>query len=68
MEFTHLNQENLVNITFNDMMQVVISEETTPNQKMAYIYLLNVIMDMDEKITDIKNKINEYENGKKYED
>lgn len=64
MEFTGLT-EQIVNITFTDVMQVIASNDTKPTEKMVYIYLLNVIMDMDEKIEDIKNKINEYENKDK---
>jgi hypothetical protein len=31
-------------------MQVISSEDTCPNDKMVYIYLLNVIMDLHEKV------------------
>jgi hypothetical protein len=64
MEFTDLKQENLINISFTDMMRVISSEETTEANKIAYIYLLNVIMDMDEKIQKITNTINELESKK----
>lgn len=71
MEFTNLNQENLVNISFTDVMQIIASEETCPNDKMVYIYLLNVIMDMGERIDELSVKVNTLENTKdenKYED
>ena len=64
MECTDLKQENLINISFTDMMRVISSEETTEANKIAYIYLLNVIMDMDEKIQKITNTINELESKK----
>jgi hypothetical protein len=44
------NEKNLINITFTDVMQVIASEDTCPNDKMVYIYLLNVIMDLHEKV------------------
>lgn len=44
------NEKNLINITFTDVMQVIASEDTCPNDKMVYIYLLNVIMDLNEKV------------------
>lgn len=44
------NEKNLINITFTDVMQVISSEDTCPNDKMVYIYLLNVIMDLHEKV------------------
>jgi hypothetical protein len=63
------NDERLVNITFTDVIQVVASDNTTPEDKMVYIYLLNVIMDMDEKITRMNNTLKELENKKnEYED
>jgi len=71
MEFTNLNQENLVNISFTDVMQVIASEETCHNDKMVYIYLLNVIMDMGERTDELSVKVNTIENTKdenKYED
>ena len=43
MEFTDLKQENLINISFTDMMRVISSEETTEANKIAYIYLLNFL-------------------------
>jgi hypothetical protein len=42
--------KNIINITFTDVMQVISSEDTCPNDKMVYIYLLNVIMDLSEKV------------------
>ena len=60
MEFTNL-ETPIVNINFNDVMQVIASNDTKPTEKMVYIYLLNVIMDMDEKIQDINNKLEQYE-------
>lgn len=50
MEFTDLKQENIINITFTDVMQVISSEDTCPNDRLVYIYLLNVIMDLHEKV------------------
>ena len=50
MEFTDLKQENIINITFTDVMQVIASEDTCPNDRLVYIYLLNVIMDLHEKV------------------
>jgi len=44
------NEQNLINITFTDVMQVIASEDTCPNDKLVYIYLLNVIMDLHEKV------------------
>jgi len=52
-------------------MQVIASEETCHNDKMVYIYLLNVIMDMGERIDELSVKVNTLENTKdenKYED
>lgn len=43
-------EKNLINITFTDVMQVIASEDTCPNDKLVYIYLLNVIMDLNEKV------------------
>lgn len=60
MEFTDLNQENLVNITFMDVMKIVSSDETTPNQKLVYIYLLNVIMDTNERIDKLQQTIDKF--------
>lgn len=60
MEMTGLT-EQIVNINFTDVMQVIASNDTKPTEKMVYIYLLNVIMDLDEKIQDIKSKLEEYE-------
>lgn len=63
------NDERLMNITFTDVIQVVASDNTTPEDKMVYIYLLNVIMDIDEKIERMKNTLQELENKKnEYED
>jgi len=42
--------KNIINITFTDVMQVIASEDTCPNDKMVYIYLLNIIMDLNEKV------------------
>ena len=50
MEFTDLKQENIINITFTDVMQVISSEDTCPKDRLVYIYLLNVIMDLHEKV------------------
>lgn len=50
MEFTDLKQENIINITFTDVMQVISSEDTCPNDRLVYIYLLNIIMDLHEKV------------------
>jgi len=58
------NDERLMNITFTDVIQVVASDNTTPEDKMVYIYLLNVIMDMDEKITRMNNTLKELESKK----
>lgn len=44
------NEKNLINITFTDVMQVIASEDTNPNDKLVYIYLLNVIMDLHDKV------------------
>jgi hypothetical protein len=44
------DNKNLINITFTDVMQVIASEDTCPNDKLVYIYLLNVIMDLNEKV------------------
>ena len=63
------NDERLMNITITDVIQVVTSDNTTPEDKMVYIYLLNVIMDIDEKIERMKNTLQELENKKnEYED
>jgi hypothetical protein len=63
------NDDRLVNITFTDVMKVVASDNTTPEDKMVYIYLLNVIMDMDEKIERMNNTLNELQNTQdEYED
>lgn len=59
MEFTNLNQEDLVNITFMDVMKIISSDEPTPNQKLVYIYLLNVIMDTNERIDKLETTIKE---------
>ena len=60
MEFTDLNQENLVNITFMDVMKIISDEETTPNQKLVYIYLLNVIMDTNERVDKLQQTIDKF--------
>lgn len=61
MEFKDLKEENLVNISFSDVVNVISSDDTKVGEKMVYIYLLNLIMDMEDKIQNIKNKIKEYE-------
>jgi hypothetical protein len=68
MEFTDLNKENLVNISFTDVIQIVSSETTTPEQKLVYIYLLNVIMDTNERIDKLENLLKEKSNENEYED
>jgi hypothetical protein len=68
MEFTDLNKENLVNISFTDVIQIVSSEATTPEQKLVYIYLLNVIMDTNERIDKLENLLKEKSNENEYED
>jgi len=45
-----METENLINITFTDVMKIIASEETSSNDKTVYIYLLNIIMDMSEKV------------------
>ena len=60
MEFTDLNQENLVNISFMDVMKIISDEETTPTQKLVYIYLLNVIMDTNERIDKLQQTIDKF--------
>ena len=47
--------QNLINITFTDVMQIIASKDTNPEAKIVYIYLLNVIMDLDEKIRKIES-------------
>ena len=56
------NTGQIMNITFTDVMQIIASNDTKPTEKMVYIYLLNVIMDLDEKITILQNQMNEYVN------
>ena len=58
-------QARLANITFNDVMQVIASNNTPEDDKFVYIYLLNVIMDLHEKVDKleaqskkVKKKIN----------
>ena len=68
MEFTDLNKENLVNISFTDVIQIVSSEATIPEQKLVYIYLLNVIMDTNERIDKLENLLKEKSNENEYED
>jgi len=58
-------QSRLANITFNDVMQVIASNNTPEDDKLVYIYLLNVIMDLHEKVDKleaqskkVKKKIN----------
>ena len=60
MEFTNLNQENLVNISFTDVIKIISSDETTPEQKMVYIYLLNVIMDTNERVDKLQQTIDKF--------
>jgi hypothetical protein len=67
MEFTNLNQENLVNISFTDVMKIVSLDTTTTEQKMMYIYLLNVIMDTNERIDELQRKLN-IKDENEYED
>jgi len=67
MEFTDLNQENLVNISFTDVMKIVSLDTTTTEQKMMYIYLLNVIMDTNERIDELQRKLN-IKDENEYED
>jgi hypothetical protein len=67
MEFTDLNQENLVNISFTDVMKIVSLDTTTTEQKMMYIYLLNVIMDTNERIDELQRKLNTKDENE-YED
>jgi hypothetical protein len=67
MEFTNLNQENLVNISFTDVIKVISSDTTTPEDKMVYIYLLNVIMDTNERIDELQRKLN-IKDENEYED
>ena len=57
MEFTHLNQENLVNISFTDVIKIISSDDTTPEQKLVYIYLLNVNMDTNERVDKLQQTI-----------
>ena len=60
MEFTNLNQENLVNISFTDVIKIISSDETTPEQKLVYIYLLNVIMDTNERVDKLQQTIDKF--------
>jgi hypothetical protein len=60
MEFTHLNQENLVNISFTDVIKIISSDDTTPEQKLVYIYLLNVIMDTNERLDKLQQTIDKF--------
>jgi len=60
MEFTHLNQENLVNISFTDVIKIISSDDTTPEQKLVYIYLLNVIMDTNERVDKLQQTIDKF--------
>jgi len=52
-----LNLDREIKITFTDVMRIIADDNTTPEQKMVYIYLLNVIMDLDERVTNIEKKI-----------
>jgi len=49
-------QGRLVNITFNDVMQVIASDKTCEDDKLVYIYLLNVIMDLHEKVDKLETQ------------
>lgn len=49
--------QNLINITFTDVMQIIASKDTNPEAKMVYIYLLNVIMDLDEKVSKLEGHL-----------
>jgi hypothetical protein len=56
------NEQNLINITFTDVMQVIASEDTCPNDKLVYIYLLNVIMDLHDKVDKLEAKLSTEDN------
>lgn len=56
------NEKNLINITFTDVMQVIASEDTCPNDKLVYIYLLNVIMDLHDKVDKLEAKLSTEDN------
>lgn len=45
-----LDKENLYNITFTDVMKLLASDNVTEEHKIIYIYLLNFIMDINEKV------------------
>lgn len=49
-------QSRLANITFNDVMQVIASNNTPEDDKLVYIYLLNVIMDLHEKVDKLETQ------------
>ena len=46
-------------ITFMDLMRVIASNDTSENQKIALIYLINKIMDLEDELRLIKKKLNE---------
>ena len=46
-----------IDITFMDLMNVIASNDTSENQKIALIYLINKIMDLEDEIRLIKKQI-----------
>ena len=41
---------NEMNITFMDIMKIIGSDDTCENDKKVYIFLLNIIMELQEKV------------------
>lgn len=67
MNFTGLT-EAIQTITFTDVMKVIASDETKATDKMVYIYLLNALMDLDEHIGRLEEKLNDIQKPNVYED
>ena len=59
---------NEMNITFMDIMKIIGSDDTCENDKKVYIFLLNIIMELQEKVDKLSvSKYYSNENDFKYD-
>lgn len=51
-----LNSE-CIDITFMDVMKVIASNDTSENQKIALIYVINKLLDIEDELRSIKKQL-----------